>query len=140
MATYIYFVRHAVSPFVFGNERARGLSEEGQQKALKAAEILIPENINIIASSTYTRAIETVKPLADQLNIPILEFEELKERPIKGLDYKLTEPELLAGIERSFEDIDYCLDGGETTLAMVMNSGAEPLSPIFIDLPLMIRC
>jgi 2,3-bisphosphoglycerate-dependent phosphoglycerate mutase len=115
MITFIYFIRHAVSPFVFGNERTRGLSEEGKQAAYKVAEMLMDENINVITSSTYTRAIETVKPLADQLNKPIIEFEELRERPIKGLNYKLTEQELLAGIEQSFEDIDFCLEGGETT-------------------------
>jgi 2,3-bisphosphoglycerate-dependent phosphoglycerate mutase len=115
MITFIYFIRHAVSPFVFGNERTRGLSEEGKQAAYKVAEMLMDENINVITSSTYTRAIETVKPLADQLNKPVIEFEELRERPIKGLNYNLTEQELLAGIERSFEDIDFCLEGGETT-------------------------
>jgi 2,3-bisphosphoglycerate-dependent phosphoglycerate mutase len=115
MITYIYFVRHAISPFVFGNEEARGLSEEGKQAAFKVAELLMDENINVITSSTYTRAIETVKLLADQLNKPIIVFEELRERPIKGLNYELTEQELLAGIEQSFEDIDYCLEGGETT-------------------------
>jgi 2,3-bisphosphoglycerate-dependent phosphoglycerate mutase len=115
MITYIYFVRHAVSPFVFGNERTRGLSEAGKLAAYKVAEMLMDENINVITSSTYTRAIETVKLLADQLNKPIIEFEELRERSIKGLYYKLTEQELLAGIELSFEDIDFCLEGGETT-------------------------
>jgi 2,3-bisphosphoglycerate-dependent phosphoglycerate mutase len=115
MKTYVYFVRHAVSPFVYGNERARGLSEEGKQAALKVADRLVNEGINIIASSSYTRAIETVQPLADLLNMSIIEFEELRERPIKGLDYKLAEDELLAGIELSFQDIDYCLKGGETT-------------------------
>ncbi|QGQ99434.1 histidine phosphatase family protein [Paenibacillus psychroresistens] len=115
MSTYIYFVRHAVSPYVFGNERARGLSEAGKMAALQVAEVLADEEINLIVSSSYSRAIETVKPLADQLNMPIIEFEELRERPIKGLNYQLTEPELLAGIEQSFIDIDYCLEGGETT-------------------------
>jgi 2,3-bisphosphoglycerate-dependent phosphoglycerate mutase len=115
MKTFIYFVRHAVSPFVFGNEGERGLSKEGKQAAYKVAELLKDENINVITSSAYVRAIETVKPLADQLIKPIIEFEELRERHIKGLNYKLTEQELLAGIKQSFEDIDYCLEGGETT-------------------------
>jgi 2,3-bisphosphoglycerate-dependent phosphoglycerate mutase len=46
MITYIYFVRHAVSPFVFGNEGGRGLSEEGKQAAFKVAQLLMDENIN----------------------------------------------------------------------------------------------
>lgn len=29
MKTYIYFVRHAISPFSLENERSRGLSDQG---------------------------------------------------------------------------------------------------------------
>jgi 2,3-bisphosphoglycerate-dependent phosphoglycerate mutase len=115
MKTFIYFVRHAISPFTLGKEKERGLSEQGKQDAHKVAQLLIVEDINVIASSTYTRAIETVKVLAYQSNIPILEFEELRERPIASLEYEVAEHELLDAIEKSFEDIDYCLIGGEST-------------------------
>lgn len=111
MNTYIYFVRHGKSHFSLGNEkeRGRGLTEEGRLDALKVAELLIGENIDIIASSTYNRAIETVKPLADTANRPILEFEELRERPIASLKYQVVEAVLVDAIEKSFVDIDYCL-------------------------------
>ena len=115
MKTYIYFVRHAISPFSIGNEKERGLFEQGKQDAHKVAQLLIDEGINAIKSSTYKRAIETVKALADQLNLPILEFEELRERPIASLEYEVAEEELQVGIKKSFEDIDYCLLGGEST-------------------------
>jgi len=40
METRIYMVRHADSPFVFGQERSRGLSEQGHEDALKVADVL----------------------------------------------------------------------------------------------------
>lgn len=53
--------------------------------------------------------------MAERKNLQIIEFEELRERPIKGMDYKSPWEELLQAIEKSFEDHDYALDGGETT-------------------------
>lgn len=39
MKTFIYFVRHAISPFTLNNERDRGLSEQGKRDAVLVAEI-----------------------------------------------------------------------------------------------------
>jgi len=68
MNTYIYFVRHAISPFSPDNERNRGLSEQGQNDAVLVAEILKSEGIEVIVSSTFARAVDTVRPLANLLN------------------------------------------------------------------------
>jgi Fructose-2,6-bisphosphatase len=115
MNTYIYFVRHAISPFSLDNERIRGLSEQGKRDAIRAAEILKSEGIDVVASSTFARAIDTVRPLADLLNKEIIQFEELVERPIASLKVEIGEDELVKAIERSFADIDFCLEEGETT-------------------------
>ncbi|MDF2961828.1 MAG: phosphoglycerate mutase [Paenibacillus sp.] len=115
MKTTIYMVRHAESPFVFGQEKTRGLSEEGLADAKRVAELLVGEKIDYIASSNYTRAIQTVQYLAESKGLPIKEFEELKERPIKGLDYQASWEDLLVAIKKSFADIDYALEGGEST-------------------------
>lgn len=115
MNTNIYFVRHAISPFSLDNERARGLSEQGKSDAIRVAEILKSEGIDVVASSTFARAIDTVRPLADILNKEIIPFEELVERPIASLKIEIGEEELVKAIEQSFADIDYCLEEGETT-------------------------
>ncbi len=115
MKTYLYFVRHAISPFSLDNERNRGLSQQGKLDAERVAEILKPNEIDIVVSSTFARAIDTVKPLADHMETDIILFEQLTERAIASLKYLLTEEELLIAIERSFVDIDYCLSEGETT-------------------------
>lgn len=115
MKTTIYMIRHAESPFIFGKEKTRGLSEEGMTDARKIAHIFEDIEINCIVSSSYRRAIQTVQHLADRKGLSIIEFEELRERPIKGLDYKMPWEELLIAIEKSFIDIDFSLEGGEST-------------------------
>jgi 2,3-bisphosphoglycerate-dependent phosphoglycerate mutase len=87
-------IRHAESPFVFGAERTRELSVEGKLAAKKIKELLMDKDIDIIVSSSYTRAIQTVQDLASHKGLTITEYEELRERPIKGLDYKLPAHEI----------------------------------------------
>ncbi len=115
MSTSIYMVRHAESPFKFGEEKTRGLSKEGEMDAKKVTKILNNKKIDLIVSSTYTRAIQTVQELAVYKGLNVREYEELRERPIKGLDYKLSEEELTEAIRLSFENKEYCLQGGEST-------------------------
>lgn len=111
MKTTIYMVRHAESPFVFGEEKTRRLSEKGLMDSRKIADI----KVDCIVSSPYIRAIQTVQHLAYKKGLSIIEFEELRERPIKGLDYKMPWEELLRAIKESFIDIDFSLRGGEST-------------------------
>jgi 2,3-bisphosphoglycerate-dependent phosphoglycerate mutase len=115
METRIYMVRHAESPFVFGQEQSRGLSETGMKDAQRVAELLQDVDIHCIVSSNYTRAIQTVQYLAEKNSLNIIEYEELRERPIKGLNYQAPWEELLVAIEKSFTDLDYALEGGETS-------------------------
>jgi 2,3-bisphosphoglycerate-dependent phosphoglycerate mutase len=114
MITSLYMVRHAESPFVFGQERTRGLSEQGREAARKAAEIMRPEKVDAVVSSPYTRAVETVRGIAEDRGLEITLYEELRERPIKGLDYRMSEEELIDGIRRAFADRDFALPGGES--------------------------
>ncbi|WP_152657694.1 histidine phosphatase family protein [Oceanobacillus sp. CFH 90083] len=115
MSTWIYMVRHAESPFKFGEERTRRLSAEGEIDAQKVCNVLLDKQVDSIVSSPYTRAVQTVQVLAEQKGLAITEYEALKERAIKGLNYKLSEQELLKAVKKSFEDKNYCLSGGEST-------------------------
>ncbi|KKO51716.1 histidine phosphatase family protein [Paenibacillus sp. DMB20] len=129
MKTNIFMVRHAESPFVFGEEQTRGLSDEGFRDAVKVADLLEVEDIHIVASSTYARAKQTVQFLAERKGLPIIEFEELRERAIKGLNYKAPWEELLIAIDRSFTDLDFALEGGEST-----RKAQERAVPVIMDL------
>ncbi len=117
MKTYIYFIRHGIAPFSIEHERSGGtsLSEQGVLDAKRVAELLSNEDIDVIVSSSYFRALETVSPLAELIKKEIIPYIELIERPIASLNYAVSEEELLIGIEQSFVDIDFCLPEGETT-------------------------
>ena len=115
MRTYIYFIRHTESPNNFSDEKNRKISEKGKIDAEKLANILKNENIDLVVSSSYKRAIETVKPLANILKKKIILRDELVERSIKNKNKIYKNKKTLKAIRKSFADIDYCLPGGETT-------------------------
>lgn len=113
METTILMVRHAESPFIFGEERTRGLSNKGKVDAKEIARALLSRNIDIIVSSPYIRAIETVQGLADARDMNIETIENLRERQLKGA-YRLSAEEIDEAIKKSFNDLDYFLDDGES--------------------------
>lgn len=116
MHTYIYMVRHAVSPFILGDERDRGLSDKGQADAYRIKEILAEEEITHFVSSPYRRAIDTIRHLAEFSNKEIERYEELRERAIGSVDVEIGERDLLEGMRISFTDKNYYMPGGESTL------------------------
>lgn len=113
METTILMVRHAESPFILGEERTRGLSNKGKVDAKKIAKALLSRNIDVIVSSPYIRAIETVQGLADAREMNIKTIENLRERQLKGA-YRLSAEEIDEAIKKSFNDLDYFLDDGES--------------------------
>lgn len=77
--TTLYFVRHAHSTYST-DERARPLSDTGQADAIRLLETFQEIPIDRFYSSPYRRAIETIAPLAEARQQPIIEVEELRER------------------------------------------------------------
>ncbi|ASA20811.1 histidine phosphatase family protein [Paenibacillus donghaensis] len=116
MITSLYMVRHAASPFVVGEELKRGLSEQGLKDARVISDILMNEEIALLISSPYKRAIDTISFLAEALNQEIHRYEELRERAIVSTEIEIAHEEILRGIERSFSDVNYKMQGGESTL------------------------
>lgn len=106
-------IRHAESPFIIGQERTRTLSNQGEIDAKKVSAIMKEKEIDLVVSSPYIRAIQTIEGIVDSKNIEVKVFEELRERQLKGA-YKLPEEEIQQAIKKSFEDIDFKLSGGES--------------------------
>lgn len=50
-------IRHAESPFVFGQERTRKLSNQGAIDAKKVTAIMNEQKFDLVISSPYTRSI-----------------------------------------------------------------------------------
>lgn len=129
MITKIYLVRHAESPHIFSQERTRGLTEAGEAATHQVTELLQDKEIDVVVSSAYTRAVQTVEGIAAKKGLHVQSYEGLIEKRIKGLDYQLPNQELLDAIKRSFEDEEYCLPGGET-----LSTAQERSIPIIKEL------
>ena len=110
----IYFVRHAESDFRVHDDFLRPLTEDGVKNSLLVTNYLKDKDINYIYSSPYIRAVDTVKSLADELNISIECIDSFKERRIsnwiddfdtfskrqwKDFDYKLADEESLKEVQ-----------------------------------------
>lgn len=108
-------VRHAESPLILGEERIRGLSPRGHEDVKRVEEIMRFVEVDVVVSSPYARALLTVKGVAEAKGLPVIELEELRERPIVGLQDKLAQQAFTARIRQSFDDKDFVPDGGEST-------------------------
>ncbi|MFC4104293.1 histidine phosphatase family protein [Paenibacillus xanthanilyticus] len=110
MNTIIYMVRHAESPYNEGTERTRGLTAKGKGDVKQVTEILKEEGIDVLVSSPYNRAIQSIEGLAQHLGLDIEIFEDLRERHFaeEMID------NLMSVISEKFDDFDYSLPGGES--------------------------
>lgn len=116
MTTIIYMVRHGESPKE-GNERTRGLTDKGKQDAIDIAKSLKDEGIEIFVSSPYTRAIETIRGLAEQAGKEVQEIEDLRERVFVSGDTRMSDKDLSPLLKKSFADPNFSLTGGESNAA-----------------------
>ncbi len=113
MSTYVYMVRHGESPKE-GNERTRGLTQKGHLDSNLITEILKGEKIDAVASSPYLRSILTVKNVAEHIGQEVLIYEDLKERKFSSEDKRISDKQLVPLLEKSFEESNFALDGGES--------------------------
>ena len=77
--TTIYFVRHAHSTYT-KEERERPLSEKGHLDAENVTHLLKDKHIDVVISSPYKRAIQTVQGIANTYHVSIEIEEDLRER------------------------------------------------------------
>ncbi len=107
--TTIYFVRHAQPDYSILDDRIRPLTEKGQQDSKKVTEFLTDKKVDIIFSSSYKRAIDTVKDFADSYGLKINVIEDFRERQIDSSwieDFK-------GFAKQQWENFDYKLPHGE---------------------------
>ncbi|WP_088050397.1 histidine phosphatase family protein [Virgibacillus dakarensis] len=105
----IFLVRHCSA---VGQHKDSPLTKEGIRQARQLSTFFARQNIEFdkIISSPYLRAIESIKPYAEQINSRIEVNENLRERILSE------EPidDWLDVLEQSFIDLDFALPGGES--------------------------
>jgi 2,3-bisphosphoglycerate-dependent phosphoglycerate mutase len=107
--TNIYLVRHAHSTYT-PDELGRPLSEKGKKDAERVTELLKNRKIDVVISSPYLRAIETVEGVAFYHNLPIINMEDFKERRLAKQPVENFE----TAIYKVWHDEHFSFDGGES--------------------------
>ncbi|RPK30549.1 histidine phosphatase family protein [Paenibacillus xylanexedens] len=111
-STFLYFVRHAESQYIAGQERERGLTEQGHQDARTVASLLQGEQIQLFYSSPYRRAVDTIQILADRSGGIVVTEEDLRERQLSSSDVK--HESFREAKQRLYRDPTYAYPGGES--------------------------
>ncbi|MBM7663757.1 2,3-bisphosphoglycerate-dependent phosphoglycerate mutase [Solibacillus kalamii] len=109
--TNLYFVRHAHSIYT-PNELNRPLSERGFDGATIVTKLLKTEEIGIVVSSPYKRAVQTVKGIAEYINTEVEILDGFKERTLTTVpanDFNLA-------ITKVWEDYSFSWEGGESNI------------------------
>ena len=108
MIKKIYLVRHCQAT---GQEPSASLTTEGRNQATKIAQTLGSIPFDKLYSSPFRRAVQSIEPLALQLDKAITLDDRLEERALSGetIDNWLEE------LEKTFRDLSYTVPGGESS-------------------------
>lgn len=105
----LYLVRHCEAE---GQEAEASLTARGREQAVMLAEHLQSISFDKLYSSPFTRAIQSIEPLALQLDKQITIDDRLEERKLSGEPIE----NWMVELEKTFEDPSYKLTGGESSL------------------------
>lgn len=109
MQTIVYLVRHAHSVYT-PDEYRRPLSPKGLEDAARITDILQKEKIDLVISSPYKRAVQTVEGIAKIMGKKVIEMDGFKERILSVMpvdDFGLA-------IAEVWRHPTFCLEGGES--------------------------
>jgi 2,3-bisphosphoglycerate-dependent phosphoglycerate mutase len=111
----IYIVRHCKAS---GQDPDAPLTREGVAQATQLADRLALLPIERITSSPFLRATQSIAPLAQRLGLPIITDERLAERILSTAAL----PDWLAALQATFDDLDRCFEGGESSRAAMQRA------------------
>lgn len=108
--TSVYFVRHALSNCNDHNDMTRELTEQGLRDRKLVTDFLSDKNIDVVLSSPYKRAIDTVKEFADVNKLQIQHIDDFRERRVGSgwID------DFDGFCKKQWENFDFSLSGGES--------------------------
>jgi len=118
--TVFYLVRHAHAPWPGpggGTEDGdRPLSAAGRTAAETLAGSLARHPIDLIVSSPSLRAVQTVRPLADLLRLPVVIEPDLRERRLGDEEVAGTQA-FREAVAATWRDLTFAHPGGESNAA-----------------------
>lgn len=111
MFTNIYFVRHAHSTYT-PDELRRPLSSKGFEDVARISKILEKENIDIVISSPYKRALQTVEGIAKYIGKEVIIDNGFKERTLSEIPVD----DFNSAIKKVWKEPTFSWKGGESNL------------------------
>ncbi|WP_088103412.1 histidine phosphatase family protein [Halalkalibacter urbisdiaboli] len=109
--TILYFVRHAHSTYT-PDELNRPLSERGFTDATNVTKLFKTEEIDIVVSSPYKRAVQTVEGIAEHIKIEVEIIDGFKERILTTVPAE----DFTHAITKVWEDFNFSWEGGESNI------------------------
>ena len=114
--TTIYFIRHAEPDYNNHDELTRPLTEKGKRDVELVNKFLEVKQIDIVLSSPFLRALETVNGIADKIKRNVIVVDDFRERRVDSswiedfnefsmkqwndFDYKLSDGECLREVQK----------------------------------------
>jgi len=108
MTKCLFVVRHCEST---GQEASAPLTTVGQAQAVLLADHLETAGVKLLASSPYTRAQQSIAPLAQRLGLPVELDARLAERVLSAAPLGYWRE----AIRQTFVDLDLAWPGGESS-------------------------
>ncbi|MCJ7840904.1 histidine phosphatase family protein [Lederbergia sp. NSJ-179] len=108
MNTNIYIIRHCEAE---GQSSDSPLTEKGFIQANELSDFLSDRKVDRIISSPFLRAIQTIKPFAENKNIEIEMDSRLSERVLSSSFF----PDWMDKLEATFRRMDLKYEGGESS-------------------------
>ncbi len=117
MQKVLYLVRHCQAT---GQAPDAPLTAEGALQARRLADQLASFSIERIVASPYARAVQSIEPLVQRLGLPVHIDARLIERTLSAAPLD----DWRAALRATFEDLDRCYAGGESSRAAMRRAVA----------------
>ncbi|WP_159880978.1 histidine phosphatase family protein [Paenibacillus puerhi] len=105
---HIYLLRHGKAA---GQEPEAPLTAQGQEDALQLVDFFMNKPIDLIYSSPYLRAVETILPFAKAASKKVVMDDRLRERVLSTVQLD----DWMSKLEATYDDLELSFEGGESS-------------------------
>ncbi len=126
--THVYFIRHAEPNYKNHDDQTRELTEKGMKDRVLVTDYLKDKMIDVVLSSPYKRAVDTVKDFADKYNLHIKSVHDFRERKIDSIWIE----DFQTFTRRQWADFNYKYSDGEA-LNEVQKRNISALNAVLIE-------
>lgn len=126
--THVYFVRHAEPNFNNHDDKSRELTDKGLIDRVLVTDFLKDKMIDVVLSSPYKRAVDTVKDFADKYNLTVKTIYDFRERKVDSVwidDFQ-------AFTKQQWNDFTYKFSDGEA-LGEVQKRNISALNAVLLE-------